>query len=262
MGSTKDIDIISLIVCLLFLVVPITLTLKNGVNIIKDISVSASRMIAQLVLIGFILQFLFKHENVLMTSFWLFVMLVFANLNLISKTKIKVKGLWLYTFFPMLIGSSIVVTFFVFVVVRPEEVFSARYLIPVYGMILGNSMNGNILAMERFISSIRKDKDEYITLLALGGTESESSHSQFVAAYKAALMPLIATMSAMGLVSLPGMMTGQILGGSLPLSAIKYQIGIVVMIFSSVSISSMLLLIMIRRKIFDRNGMPKQEYLK
>lgn len=159
-----------------------------------------------------------------------------------------------------MIGSLIVLLFFVLVVIHPEPLLSARYLIPVYGMILGNSMNANILAIERFYNSIKKEKREYLSFLALGGSEAESSHSFFVNAYRAALMPLIATMSAMGLVSLPGMMTGQILGGNLPMDAIKYQIGIMIMIFSSVSISSVLLLLMLRKKFFDRNGVPREEF--
>jgi putative ABC transport system permease protein len=106
--------------------------------------------------------------------------------------------------------------------------------------ILGNCLQGNVIALERFYSSLRKNENEYMTFLMLGATRWEAVHSYFREAVKAAINPTIASMATMGLVSLPGMMTGQILGGSEPWLAVKYQIAIMICIFTSTMIASII----------------------
>ena len=140
------------------------------------------------------------------------------------------------------IASSILFStaYLVVLVIQPAHYYDARYIVPLAGMILGNCLQGNVIALERFYSSLRKNENEYMTFLMLGATRWEAVRPYFRDAVKAAINPTIASMATMGVVSLPGMMTGQILGGSEPWLAVKYQIAIMICIFTSTTIASII----------------------
>ncbi|MEQ1529321.1 MAG: ABC transporter permease, partial [Methylococcales bacterium] len=125
-------------------------------------------------------------------------------------------------------------------VIQPSHFYDARYLVPLAGMILGNCLQNNVITLERFFSAVRRNENEYATFLMLGATRWEAVRPYFRDAVKAAINPTIAGMSTMGLVSLPGMMTGQILGGSEPWLAVKYQIAIMICIFTSATVASII----------------------
>ncbi|MGZ8152837.1 MAG: ABC transporter permease, partial [Methylovulum sp.] len=129
------------------------------------------------------------------------------------------------------------------------------------GMILGNCLQGNVIALERFYSVLRKNEQEYLTFLQLGATRWEAVRPYYSEAIKAALSPTIAGMSTMGLVSLPGMMTGQILGGSEPWLAVKYQIAIMICIFTSTTIACVLNLKLSLRNAFNAYDVLKDEVI-
>jgi len=118
-------------------------------------------------------------------------------------------------------------------------------------MLLGNCMRGNILALERFYSAITKREREYITYLTMGSSFSEATAPFIREAIGPALAPTLSTMATLGIVSLPGMMTGQILGGSPPITAIKYQIAIMIAIFTAIVISVVVTLLLSMRSTFD-----------
>jgi putative ABC transport system permease protein len=119
------------------------------------------------------------------------------------------------------------------------------------GMILGNCLSGNVVGLERFYSALRRNEAEYLTFLLLGATRDEAIAPYFRDAVRAALNPTIAGMATMGLVALPGMMTGQILGGSEPWLAVKYQIAIMLAIFASTTLAVYLNLKLSIRKAFN-----------
>jgi len=126
-------------------------------------------------------------------------------------------------------------------------------------MILGNCLQGNVIALERFYSALRKNENEYRTYLMLGATRWEAVRPYFREAVKAAINPTIAGMATMGLVSLPGMMTGQILGGSEPWLAVKYQIAIMICIFTSSTIASIINLKLSVNIAFNEFDVLKEE---
>jgi putative ABC transport system permease protein len=124
-------------------------------------------------------------------------------------------------------------------------------------MLLGNSISSATLAIERLTSDLANNWTAYYSRLALGASPQEASLPFLRSAYRASLLPRILNISTMGLVTLPGMMTGQILGGSSPTTAIKYQILIMIAIFAAVSISVYLAMKLLILKLFDHYGMPK-----
>ena len=137
-------------------------------------------------------------------------------------------------------------------VVRYSPWYDPRYLIPLAGMIIGNSMNGASLAAERLASEMRERREEIETALSLGASGRQASEPAVRNAFRAALMPTINTMAAMGIVSLPGMMTGQILSGTEPMVAVRYQIAIMCAITGSVAITAFLIVLQGYRHYFNK----------
>ncbi len=165
---------------------------------------------------------------------------IVADITILKRAGLKARYFALATF--TAIASSILFStaYLVILVIQPTHFYDARYIVPLAGMILGNCLQGNVIALERFYSALRKNENEYATFLMLGATRWEAVRPYFRDAIKAAINPTIASMGTMGLVSLPGMMTGQILGGSEPWLAVKYQIAIMICIFTSTTIASII----------------------
>jgi putative ABC transport system permease protein len=208
-----------------------------GLRLSRDIGISILRMSIQLVLVGIYLKTLFTLNNPWLNGLWILVMLIVADLSILKRAGLKARYFALATF--TAIASSILFStaYLVILVIQPTHFYDARYIVPLAGMILGNCLQGNVIALERFYSALRKNENEYATFLMLGATRWEAVRPYFQDAIKAAINPTIAGMATMGLVSLPGMMTGQILGGSEPWLAVKYQIAIMICIFTSTTIA-------------------------
>ena len=123
----------------------------------------------------------------------------------------------------------------------------------------GNCLRSNVLSLERFYSGIRKNENEFMTYLMLGATLREAVRPYLRDAIKAAVNPSIATMATMGIVSLPGMMTGQILGGAMPMTAIKYQIGIMICIFTAMVVAALVNILLSLPVAFDDHQRLKED---
>ncbi|MFU8787722.1 MAG: ABC transporter permease [Methylobacter sp.] len=208
-----------------------------GLRLSRDIAISILRMSLQLALVGIYLKTLFELNQPWLNGLWILVMLLVADLSILRRAGLKARYFMLSTF--AAVASSIVFStaYLVVLVIQPTHFYDARYIVPLAGMILGNCLQGNVIALERFYSALRRNENEYATFLMLGATRSEAVRPYFREAVKAAVNPAIASMATMGLVSLPGMMTGQILGGSEPWLAVKYQIAIMICIFASTTLA-------------------------
>ena len=231
--KTLDIDLQHMALLYGLCILPWTLHWLIGTQLSRDIGVGLLRMTLQLSLIGIYLKTLFELNNPWLNSAWILVMLIVADFTILHRSGLKARYFALATL--TAVGLSILLStgYLVFLVIQPTQFYDARYIVPLAGMILGNCMQGNVIALERFYSTVRKNEHEYLTYLMLGATRSEALRPYFRQAIKAAINPTIANMTTMGLVSLPGMMTGQILGGSEPWVAVKYQIAIMIAIFTS-----------------------------
>jgi putative ABC transport system permease protein len=120
--------------------------------------------------------------------------------------------------------------------IQPQPWYNPQYLIPLLGMVLGNTLNGISLGLDRFMEGLRNGRDRVETDLALGATRWEACQEVVRDAIRVAMIPTINSMMVMGLVSLPGMMTGQILQGAAPEAAVRYQIVILFMIASATAL--------------------------
>lgn len=247
-----DISYLSLFFSLLLLIIPIAIFLNLKLKLLKQLFVSFGRMVVQLALIGLWLQFIFGKDDIRFTLFWVCVMLANAVMILRGRLKFQRKILTPIFIISLFITTITILPWLIFVVVRPTPLFNASFLIPIYGMLLGNSMNGSAQALERFESNLTGNLKAYHTRLSLGASLWEAALPIFRQAMHASLLPQLLNVAAMGIVSLPGMMSGQILGGASPLVAIKYQIMMMTAIFSGVALTDYVAIRLYLKKRFDR----------
>ncbi|MBU0665521.1 MAG: iron export ABC transporter permease subunit FetB [Proteobacteria bacterium] len=254
-----DIPLTGFALLYLLLLLPLYLLRRLKLGLGREVLISVVRMSVQLFLVGIYLKYLFAVNSLLLNVLWIMVIMVVANLNILKKAGLAVTKLFWPSLAGVACGTLVVLGIFLLLVVRPTPLYDARYMIPLAGMLLGNCMNGNILSLERFYSGLRKDESTFLTYLLMGATLKEAVHPFMREAIRSSLAPTIASMMTIGIVSLPGMMTGQILGGSFPLVAIKYQIMIMIGIFSSLVISMVASLYLSLPFAFDSMLMLKDE---
>lgn len=208
------------------------------------------RMVLQLVAVGYLLHVVFAVHSPLPVILMLLAMTGFSLQ--VAGTRIKKRMPHFYR----VVGSSIIigcggVTFyFCLLVVGYTPWFDPRYLIPLAGMIIGNAMNGASLAAERLSSEMHDRREELETAICLGANARQAAEPAVRTAYTASLIPTMNTMAATGIVALPGMMTGQILSGTEPIIAVRYQIAIMCAITGAVAITSFLILLQGYRHYF------------
>lgn len=258
---TEQISLIGLLAVYAMLLIPAALFLYLKLPLLGEMALATVRMTLQLILVGLYIELLFSLNRWWVTALWLLIMLLVANVTTLRRAGRRDLRLFPQTLIGLLLGTVLPLSVLLLGAVRPEPLYDARYLIPLGGMLLGNSLRANIIALERFLSGLRDRYEEYLSALSLGASRFEALLPTIRDALGAALSPTIATIATIGLVSLPGMMTGQILGGSSPMTAITYQIAIMVAILASTAITSFLNLLLTIRTAFDPYDVPRQELL-
>jgi putative ABC transport system permease protein len=209
------------------------------------------RMVVQLLAIGYLLEQVFAVNHPLAVLAILLVMGLFALQVIGSRVEEKMPGFYRTMGVSLTIGCGLVAFFFCSMIVGYQPWYSPRYLIPLAGMIFGNSINGATLAAERLGAEIRSQQEAIETALSLGATPRQAVQQPLRNAFRAALIPATNSMAAMGIVALPGMMTGQILSGTAPMIAVRYQIAIMCAITGSVAVTSLLILLLGYRAYFS-----------
>lgn len=223
--------------CIYLLLILILLIMKKcRIDKAKLLLISSFKMSVQLFLAGLILTYIFEHPHPLFTILYLVCMIFFTIYRVLVRHK------EINANFKKIVAASIAfsglftVFYFVFVVIG-SKAFSPQYVIPISGMVMGNTMTGVSLGLKTFLDSLN-DQRIKIEALQCAGVSSQKILLPFVKqALETAMLPTINSMLGMGIVSLPGMMTGQILAGTLPTTAILYQIAIMIAICTTVTCS-------------------------
>ncbi|MCD4806692.1 MAG: ABC transporter permease [Methanococcoides sp.] len=257
-----DISNLALVACFLLLAIPLLVSHYLKLGIIRETVVSASRMILQLIFVGFFLTVLFDLNNSIVNLLWISVMVLMATHATINDIGLDLKKLLLPTVASFIVGNFLLLLYFNRFVVNLENLFDARYLIPIFGMFLGNSLRGNIVSISNFYDTIKRNENRYLYSLSLGAKKYEAILPYARKSLKLALKPSIASMSTVGIVSLPGMMTGQIIAGSSPILAIKYQMAIMIGIYVSTVMTVTIGIFMTTRSSFDDYGILKEDIFK
>jgi len=253
-SSAINIDTLALLLGYLLLIAPIFFILHFKIKLKKKLLVSLIRMTLQLLFVGLYLQFVFDLNAWWLNILWLVVMLVAADISMLTASNLRLRKFSLPIFVSLLIGTGLPLLYFIAVVLKLPNILDARYFIPIAGMIMGNSLRADIVGLSTFYSSIHSSEKAYLFSLASGASLNEAIRPYLREAYSASLAPTIATMSTIGLVSLPGMMTGIILGGTDPGVAIKYQIAIMIAIFTGTAIAVIMGILLTVKTSFTKFG--------
>ncbi|MBL7214748.1 MAG: ABC transporter permease [Phycisphaerae bacterium] len=240
------------------LVLPFAILLWTKTPVLGKITVSIVRMTIQLLFVGLYLQVVFKLNNPWLNGLWVLVMIVVADVSILHGAGLSFRQLALPLLIALLVGLTIPLVYFVGVILHGSDLLEARFVIPIGGMILGNCLRANIIGVRKYYQSIRQGQKAFFQQLAEGATLAEATRPCLRLALQEALAPTIAMMATVGLVSLPGMMTGVILGGSDPSVAVMYQIAIMIAIFTGTSITILLAIVLSRKAAFDSYGLLKR----
>ena len=185
-------------------------------------------------------------------------MITVAVFSAIKHSSIKISKVFIPSIISFSTATFLVIFYLNIVVIPLDNIFDARYLIVLGGMLLGNSLRGNIIGISTFYKNIKNDTKKYLYTLSLGASRYEALLPYFRESVQLAIKPSIASMATMGIVSLPGMMTGVILGGADPETAIKYQIMIMLAIITSTITSVVLTILLTLRVCFNKYGVLQQ----
>lgn len=217
----------------------------------RDLVVAATRMTVQLLLVGLVLDWVFAAGNPGVILAMAVVMAGLAGVAAVNRTTRRFPGVY-WNALVTITGASFLVTGFALAgVLRVDPWYDPQYLIPLLGMLLGNALNGISLGLDRFVEGCVRERARIETRLALGADRWEAALPDLREAMRVGLIPVVNSMMIMGVVSLPGMMTGQILAGADPGSAVRYQILIMFMIGSCVALATLGVVLLAYRTLFD-----------
>ncbi|THB80852.1 MAG: ABC transporter permease [Desulfobacteraceae bacterium] len=258
MGA-QDISWFSLVWALCFLIPILWISFKLELALNRAILISVARMALQLGFVGIYLKYLFLWNLPWVNALYVLLMICVACGSILKASQLKFTVFLPAVFFSMLIPFCICLLFFNRVIIGIDNLLDAKYFIPIGGMLLGNCLQSIIIGLSRFYSGIKKEEKVYQYALTLYQSRLLALKPFFKDSVIAAINPILASMATIGLVALPGMMTGQILGGSVPMVAIKYQIAIMLFIFYIQFFGVILSILFSIRSGFDPFDMLKQD---
>ena len=243
----------------MFVIIVLIIVRTRGIKREKEIIISSIRMTLQLVLVGYLLGHIFNNPNAFITIGIIILMEVFAVYTVFKKFKKQLsKSLKQVIVASMAVGTLSCLVYFLLVVVRISPWYDPRYFIPIAGMIVGNSMTGVSLGVKSLVEGMTVQRAVVEEALILGATPQDASRSIVDSTFDAAILPTINSMVGMGIVFLPGMMTGQILSGTDPTTAIAYQIAIMLGILGAVALSVFIMLHWGYRTFFNKECQLRQ----
>ncbi len=246
-----DIGWIQLAFGFLILLIPAFILIYYKTGLVNKLVIAAVRMVLQLLFVGYYLEYLFKLDNPWLNIAWVAVMIIVSDFATLDRSGLKIKRMFWPVLLATFLGIALVSLFFLKFIIQLKQITTAQYLIPIIGMVLGNCLRSNVIGIHSFFYSLRDKKLRYYYYLSVGATRKEALFPFMRDALKEITNPTLATMATIGLVSLPGMMTGQILSGSSPLTAIRYQIMIMIAILTGTILSVFLALLFGTVRAFD-----------
>jgi putative ABC transport system permease protein len=257
--SAPELTLPALLAAFVLLAIPIAFSLRFRLGIVRELLVAALRMTVQLAAAGLLLTYLFRVDNPWLNLLWLGVMMLVAAITTVQKSQLDLRRILPPVCAATFAATLAITLYFNAFVVRIDEIFEARFLVVIGGMVLGNVLAGNIVSMTHFYNSLRDREERYLYFLGNGATRAEALRPFFREAMVRGLKPALAGMATIGIVALPGMMTGQMLGGATPIVAIQYQIAIMLAIFSTQVLGMSLGILFTNRNAFDDYGMLRQQ---
>lgn len=243
MDDVLQLSVYQVALAYIFVLTVLFIVRRRKIKREKELIIASLRMTLQLVLVGYLLVFLFANPHPLLTVLVIAIMESFAIYTVFRKFRKSLsRSLKKIIALSMLSGTLSCLAFFLLLVVQVKPWFEPRYFIPLAGMLIGNSMTGISLGVKSLLEGMTTQRSQVEQALILGATPQDATRPIVNSTFDSAIMPTINSMLGMGIVFLPGMMTGQILSGTVPTTAIAYQIAIMLAILGSVSLTVIMLL--------------------
>jgi len=246
------IGIFNLMLCVLLVGIAGVSSMIYSLGFERDLLVGTVRTFVQLFLLGYILKVIFELDRGVVVVGVFGFMILFAAWTVISRVKKAPIPLFRSVFLSMLASYMVTAYAVTAFVIDVEPWWKPQYFIPIGGMIIGNSMNAAAIALERLLGELKGRRGEVEMMLCLGADYREASRKMVQNAMRAGMIPSINAMMTVGIVFIPGMMTGQILSGADPLIAIRYQIVVMLMLVGSTSLGTLLIVLLVRKRCFGR----------
>jgi putative ABC transport system permease protein len=245
--------IVDLVIAAALVLLLALLSLRMHPDLGRQLVFAALRTAIQLSLIGLVLKVLFANASLLWVTLMAGVMLLIAGREVMVRQERRFRGWWGYAVgtFSMFVSSFVVTIFALTVILGDDPWYTPQYAIPLLGMLLGNTMNGISIAMDRLTQTAWEQASTIEARLMLGERADEAIADIRRQAIRSGMIPIINAMAAAGVISLPGMMTGQILAGAAPLDAVKYQILIMFLIAAGTGLGTLAAVAVGSRHLFD-----------
>jgi putative ABC transport system permease protein len=259
---TPDLTYLDLLIVSSLVVASVVLTAVERLGLGKDIVISCVRAFVQLTAVGFVLGLLFRNVQFYWVALAVLVMILAAVQAGRGRVGNDTPGLTRDMALSITLTSVGTLAFVVGLVVRPALWYDPQIIIPLAGMIIGNTMTATTLAANRFLGELRLQQQEVEGLLALGATSRQAAQNVIRESLRAALIPSIAGMMVVGIAALPGMMTGQVLAGQDPTQAVRYQIVVQYMIMFSAVATSLFIVRLLHRRYFTADHQLALELLR
>lgn len=233
-----------------------------GLRLERTLLIASVRTVVQLLLIGFVLEWVFQLDRWYVVLLITAIMTTIAGVTAVGRNERRYPGIWLSTFVSVW-SSSWLVTGYFMLAIRHDIArwYEPQYTVPLLGMILGNALNGISVGLNTLLEAFATRAGEIESKLALGATSWEAAGDAVRRALRTGLTPIINSMMIVGIVSLPGMMTGQILAGADPIDAVKYQIVIMFLIASATALGTVTIVLLSFRKLFTTDHRFRVELL-
>lgn len=263
MSELISLSAIDLSLAALLVIALVGLSARLELGLSMQLLIAGLRTTAQLLIVGIILKTVFTEAKLSWVIFITLVMLGVASWEILARQKRKLRGIWGFGISTLsLFVSSFLITIIALVlIVKVDPWYTPQYAIPLLGMLLGNTMNGIALGMDRLIQTAWQQRFVIEQRLMLGERDVDAIRDIRHDSMRAGMIPIINAMAAAGIVSLPGMMTGQILAGSEPIEAVKYQILIMFLVTAGTGFGVISVLHLISNRLFDDRQRLKFERL-
>jgi len=254
MNTVIEIGWLQLGLCLLFILAAGAASIVLRLGLQRDLLWGTVRTFAQLFMLGLVLKYVFDIRLwwPVLLIFW--CMLAFAVQIIHGRVKEKSVRYLDTTFLSMFLSFTLITMIINGMIVQVRPWYEPRYFLPLGGMVIGNSMNAIAIALERLFGELRRSTNLVEMRLTLGATYREAASDITKGAVRAGMIPSINAMMGVGMVFIPGMMTGQILAGADVITAVKYQVMVMLMLVGSTSVGSVLVVLLSLRRCFTRDG--------
>lgn len=246
--DSTDLGLASCLIVMLAL-----LSRRLNLHLERSLIISSVRSFVQLALVGVVLKLLFENAHISWLIAFVTVMLLVAGYEVRVRQRRRFTGLWGYGIgtLSMFLSTFVVTMFALLLIINAKPWYAPQYAIPLVGMMFGNAMNGVALGLDSLTNGVWQQQKVIEARLTLGQGWDEAIADIRRDSIRSGLIPIINAMAAAGVVSLPGMMTGQILAGSLPVEAVKYQILIMFLIATGTGLGTISAVSVGARRLFD-----------